>query len=131
MNEAFWLIEDELVESAVETPLLSEGLRSRVLKAALESRSRRRYGRRVVVTVAMLFLAVAIVVWCPAISSVGTMVGGASLFADDQAQAQVQNCSMRYGSGRLLAQGEEDDWQLVEAETRSREIGSLTLRTAF
>src|SRR5262245_32141075 len=78
-----------LLRSAVETPLLSSGLRSRVLSAAAHTRRRRARARRVLWGAALAVGCLALSAWCDPLWLVSSGLsnwGAASAVAADAAR---------------------------------------------
>jgi hypothetical protein len=127
MSDRLRYREEELLQAAAPLPVLSSGLRSRVLAAAGEARARRTQGRRVLAGAAVVFSLLAWLAWTgPFLPSASQLAGTESAASDGAlledgcsrpATAAVSSCSRRE---RFIA-AMDDDWRMVEAEFQSRE----------
>lgn len=139
--------EAEFLEESAPLPVLSPGLRSRVLAAALEAQDRRSQGRRVLASSLGLFALLAGVAWMEPFSASDTQtsVAGSLRFdgqgfsepnvsgklVDVQRAGQVAGkqaagaaassalSSFNRGQGLMSVMG--DDWQSVEEQLQSRQ----------
>ena len=119
--------EEELLQAAAPLPVLSSGLRSRVLAAAGEARARRAQGRRVLAGAAVVFALMGWLAWTGPFLPSASQLAGTELAPSDRslleegpscpAPVASSSCSRRE---RFIA-AMEDDWRMVEAEFQSRE----------
>jgi hypothetical protein len=126
MSEKLMFREEELVLTAAALPVLSCGLRSRVLAAAAAARARRSQGRRVVAGTAVVFALMGWLAWTgPFLPSAGQLAGTDFAARDrlwggrtaSTGAAPLSSCSRRERFIAALA----DDCRMVEAEFESRE----------
>jgi hypothetical protein len=118
--------EEDLVRSAAPLPVLSAGLRTRVLTAAGEARARRTQGRRVLAGSAVLFLLLGWIAWTgPLLPSASQLAGnetaGDENSAGGLAVAEAPVASAPYSRREMFIAAMGDDWRMVEAEFKSRE----------
>lgn len=128
MIEDRLLPEEELVLCAAPIPAVSPSLRRRTLQAAMQAQSARAGTRRAMKTACLLFTAMLVAAWTGAPWS--TSVGGTHQVAAAQHSTPADGLPMTWNE-RMRALKAGDDWQLVEATLRAREMGSLVLRSAF
>jgi hypothetical protein len=125
------MIEDrllpDLILAAAPLPAVSSRLRRRTLQAAVQAQGARAATRRQVKTVCFLFAALLLAAWTGA--PWGVSFGNSHQVAAAQtADPGAMPLSLK---NRMKAAQAEDDWKLVEAALRAREMGSLVLRCAF
>ncbi|MSR57209.1 MAG: hypothetical protein EXS05_06015 [Planctomycetaceae bacterium] len=129
--------EEELLLAAAEMPVLSAGLRNRVLHAAVTTERRRSYGRRALSIAGVLFACLGLTAWQGPLILVGQELvglGGSNAAPADEsydATRPLINVSGRYGRGELLLSAAGDDWRMVEAEAQSRHEGYRRLVMSF
>ena len=126
--------EEELVLNAAALPVLSSGLRSRVLAAAAEARARRAQGRRVLAGAALVFALMSWLAWTgPFLPSASQLAladsagpdrpaGGSKISTAAPPPAPIWSRRQRF----IAAMG--DDWRMVEAEFQSREDFTRRIR---
>jgi hypothetical protein len=144
-HEPFLLPEERLLLDAAEMPVLSPGLRARVLNAAVETECRQAFGRRALWAAGVLFAAMGLMAWRGPLTSVRDDFARAAVPEDrasvvfrpetprpetpqpaiivqapDQSRVRSAGLSRRYGTGEQLMSAAGDDWRLVEAELQSR-----------
>jgi hypothetical protein len=127
MIEDRLLPEEDLVLSAAPLPAVSRSLRRRTLQAAVQAQGARAATRRQVKTACLLFAALLLAAWTGA--PWGLSPGNPHQVAAAQTSGPAAvPLSLK---DRMRAAQTGDDWQLVEATVRAREMGSLVLRCAF
>lgn len=148
MSEESMFRDTEFLNAGAPLPVLSPGLRSRVLAAALEAQDRRSQGRRVLASALGLFAMLVGVAWMGPFSSESISNGpfsDASFFASDVSTSAASSSyfvgrgsdqkvagknaadgsassalsSFNRGQGLMSVMG--DDWQPVEAQLQSRQ----------
>ena len=134
MIEDRLLPEEKLLVTAAELPVLSDGLRSRVLAATCEARTRRSQGRKLLWAAGILFLGLGLLSWYrpPRVSEcAGPALADEQIYSVDPsspAAASVDSAPAvlrkiyepRRAEWLMLATG--DDWQLIEAELQRRKV---------
>jgi len=119
--------EEALLTNVAPLPVLSEGLRTRVLAAAGAARARRMRARRALGGAAVLFGALALFSWSdslplvartPAVCLPGGGDGSSGLISK---VGQAPAATAAYCRRDMLISATGDDWQMVEAEFKSRE----------
>lgn len=128
MIEDRLLVEEDLVLGSARLPSLSPGLRRRTLQAAVQAQQTRAGSRRAMKTACLLFSAMLVAAWTGAPWSAS--IGSTHQIAAAQRGQVVDGLPMTVNV-RMRAVRAGDDWQLVEATLRAREMGSLVLRSAF
>ena len=126
-------VEEQLLLAA-EMPVLSGGLRARVLTAAVETRRRRTYGRSTLRATGLLMACLGAMAWHRPLALVHeTFADAVALTSEDAyaVPAPLLNVSRRYGRGELLLAAAGDEWRMVEAEMQSRREGSRHIRASF
>jgi hypothetical protein len=118
--------EAEFLKVVAPLPVLSNGLRSRVLAAALEARERRSQGRRVVSSALSVFALLGWIAWKGPFSAARTALAATSTFNPDGTAAEDATegspaASSTYCRRDMLNAAMGDDWRMVEAELQSRE----------
>lgn len=137
MANEFPRFEEQMVLMAAEMPVLSAGLRERVLRAAVTVDRRRAHGRRALLVAGALVACLGLVAWQPPLSAVSHEwigLGASQAVADESAYDEsipLLPVPGRYGRGELLISAGGDDWRLVEAEEESRQEGYRRLLTSF
>jgi hypothetical protein len=132
MSEDFMFRVEEQLECVAPLPVLSRGLRTRVLAAAAEAQARRSQGRRALAGGAVLFSLLAWIAWTGPILPSARQVAGTEAALEDESlgigasggasPARPAPASSGPFSRRetfIAAMG--DDWRMVEAEFKSRE----------
>jgi len=118
--------EAEFLKAVAPLPVLSNGLRSRVLAAALEARERRSQGRRVVSSALSVFALLGWIAWKGPFSGSRTALAAASPLNSDGSAGDDSGdgspaASSTYCRRDMLTSAMGDDWRMVEAELQSRE----------
>lgn len=128
-----WLFpEEELRLAASDVPTLSSGFRARVLATAQQSRERRDRHRRTLWAAGLFVAGMGFSAWYGPLATAGFSIASSASASDSyDSQAPLLNVSQRYGRGELLASAAGDDWQLVEAELKSRNEGFRRIRMSF
>lgn len=114
MSEDGMLSEEEILQKVAPLPVLSSGLRSRVLAAALEAQESRRHSRRLIAGSLSLFALLSWVSWRGPI-----LRGGAASFAaagDGEPSPRAATDSALGLVKSLMG----DDFSTVEVQLRSR-----------
>ena len=135
--------EELLLVSAAALPVLSTGLRSRVLTATHDARTRRAQGRRVLWAAGVLFVGLGLASWLrpPRPSEF------AAFLTDEMVQQTATEYSIltpsgsayptaaapakKLGRAALLMLAAGDDWRLVEVELQSRQNFTRRFQHAF
>jgi len=117
--------EAEFLKVVAPLPVLSNGLRSRVLAAALEARERRSQGRRVISSALSVFALLVWIAWKGPFSGARTALAATSPLNPDGTAAEDADgtpaASSTYCRSEMLTSAMGDDWRMVEAELQSRE----------
>jgi len=121
--------EAEFLKVVAPLPVLSNGLRSRVLAAALEARERRSQGRRVISSALSVFALLGWIAWKGPFSGSRTALAATSNLNPDGTAAEDADgsgsgsgaASSTYCRREMLNSAMGDDWRMVEAELQSRE----------
>ncbi|MGE5191599.1 MAG: hypothetical protein ACM3U2_03800 [Deltaproteobacteria bacterium] len=127
MSEGLMFREEELLRTAAPLPVLSSGLRPRVLAAAAEARARRSHGRRVLAGAAVVFMLLGWLAWSgPFLPPASQLAGMNSTPRDGfalggETSAAAPTASSPYGRRERFIAAMADDWRMVEAEFQSRE----------
>jgi hypothetical protein len=130
MSEENMFRETEFLNAEAPLPVLSPGLRSRVLAAALEAQDRRSQGRRVLASALGLFAMLAGVAWMgpfssesfsPSLFSNGNF-SNASFFAGDASTSA--SSSSRLG-------GQRNDGQMVDSHVRGKKSAGDSASSAL
>ncbi|MFN0055120.1 MAG: hypothetical protein ACKV0T_23345 [Planctomycetales bacterium] len=131
------LDEAELIRLAADMPLLSSGLRERVLGAAFEAQRRRAQGRRMLWGATLMIAGLGLAAWNRSLWGLGEFVAGIGVSSATAAEPYATEgppllpVSQRYGRGERLLSAGGDDWQMVEAEMHSRDEGSRRIGVSF
>jgi hypothetical protein len=130
MSEKLMFREEELVLAAAPFPVLSGGLRSRVLSSAAEARARRSQGRRVLAGSVVVFALMGWLAWTgPVLPSVGQLAGGGEPPAEDLVfQGEPAGGTSSVSRRERFIAAMDDDWRMVEAEFEAREEFSRRVR---
>ncbi len=128
MCEKLMFREEELLQAADMLPVLSSGLRARVLASAAEARVRRSQGRRVLAGSAVVFALLVWLAWTgPLLPSAGQLAGAPS--PDESAIRGEPACAAPSFSRReRFIAAMDDDWRMVEAEFQSRDDFTRRMR---
>ncbi len=119
--------EEELVLAAAALPVLSSGLRSRVLAAAAEARARRSQGRRVLAGAGAAFVLTGWLAWTgPFLPTAGQLARADSAGPDrlsdgSDASSDAPAPPSAWSRRERFIAAMADDWRMVEAEFESRE----------
>ncbi|MBI3862962.1 MAG: hypothetical protein HY290_13810 [Planctomycetia bacterium] len=106
---------EEILKQVAPLPVLSTGLRSRVLAAAVEAQESRRHGRRVIAGSLSLFALLSWVSWRGPISRGGAALAAAA--ARDGAASADSAADAELGLFKTTG----DDFSAVEVQLRSRQ----------
>jgi hypothetical protein len=118
MFEDGMLSEEDILKKVAPLPVLSSGLRSRVLAAALEAQENRRHSRRVIAGSLSLFALLSWISWRGPISGQrGTALASAAEL-DDASSSQASSAASSLG---LIKAAMDDDFSAVEVQLRSRQ----------
>lgn len=119
---------EEILRMTAPLPVLSSGLRSRVLEAAGEACDRRKRGRRAIASALLAFGLVGSFTWFrPSFKGRARSVACDSARPNDGRDEPSGSAeggptsSGGYSRSELLMSAMGDDWKMVEAEFRSRE----------
>jgi hypothetical protein len=110
--------EEEILEKIAPLPVLSSGLRSRVLAAAIEAQENRRHSRRVIAGSLSLFALLSWISWRGPISRPG---GSAVAAATERDGASSSQNSILGSSLGLIKAAVDDDFSAIEVQLRSRQ----------
>jgi hypothetical protein len=112
------LSEEQILKNVAPLPVLSSGLRSRVLAAALEAQENRRHSRRLIFGSLSLFALLSWISWRGPISrDAGSAVAAAN---DQDVPPSSPNSSAAWAFG-LMTGAIGDDFAAVEVQLRSRQ----------
>jgi hypothetical protein len=118
MFEDRMLSEEDILRKVAPLPVLSSGLRSRVLAAAIEAQETKRQSRRVIAGSLSLFALLSWISWRGPISrSEGSALAAAT---ERDGTASSEKSSPRSAFG-LIKAAMEDDFSAVEVQLRSRQ----------
>ena len=112
------LSEEDILKRVAPLPVLSSGLRSRVLAATIEAQESRRHSRRVIAGSLSLFALLSWISWRGPISRPGGSALAAATERDDTSSPQNSSAVSPLG---LIKATMEDDFSAVEVQLRSRQ----------
>lgn len=118
MFEDRMLSEEDILKKVAPLPVLSSGLRSRVLAAAIEAQETKRHSRRVIAGSLSLFALLAWISWRGPISRSAGSALAAATERDGTASAEKSATHSALG---LIKAAMEDDFSAVEVQLRSRQ----------
>ena len=128
--------EERLIRSAVSLPVLSDGLRTRMLAAALEAHRRRSQARQIVCSGVVLVAVLGWTAWSGSLSTFGLQmatsdVAGRTDAVDGGDDLESAFDAPHVSGAAMLVSTAGDDWRLVEAQLQTREEFTRRIQMAF
>ncbi|HEY3968889.1 MAG TPA: hypothetical protein VGM05_30350 [Planctomycetaceae bacterium] len=118
MSEDRMLSEEDILKRVAPLPVLSSGLRSRILAAAIEAQDTKRHSRRVIAGSLSLFALLSWISWRGPISRGGGPTIAAATEGDGVSSLPGSSPHSALG---LMKAAIEDDFSAVEVQLRSRQ----------